>query len=260
MVMNEENHKACIAAVRARVELLPIWRGNPPLVERAGLVSARTVLDRLARRYLSGPASWQDDAALVHWYAGYCLAFTELSEAMQDAVRGGALSLRSEATRAPLRQPEQGDWLDRDCLHDMQAVELFPNCAGWAAVGGPWPDSIALPPGALKLEDAEAWCVGAGITEPGELAQLLALHDTEGEQPATTHDQARNGAPLCEWTGEQLKERQSQLKTELKAKGRRNYTEALAEESGLSKREITRRIKATMEATPFATVVRKLGT
>lgn len=202
MNIPDEANKPEVLALRERMELLPWWRGvNPPLTRSVGLVSIACVIDALARRFLAAVASLPDEhSSRQTWYDSYCIATMEISEAVRDAVNSRSLVLRSKETRSPLRTPEMQDWL---CLDMETAVvgglkSMYPACASWPVIGGPWPDLVCIPPGAVFPSDAEAWATSSGIALPGELLRLLSCHQSEDASAHASGADARDAeaAPI----------------------------------------------------------------
>lgn len=186
----------CAAAVRRRLAAChEAAQINPPMFADRGMVSAHHLLHVLASRrldegrhgalILAALDSFSADerltseqaADVMEWggYAVYCDRLSELAGALQEAVRAGSVVLRSGETRVRLARDRLQPWIDVDVHVGALLERMVPDCAGWSATAGCWPDRVAVPPGGLLQADAEAWAVGAGITEPGELAALLGL-------------------------------------------------------------------------------------
>ena len=197
--MADATFQACVSAIRARVEILPWWRGkNSPAAARAGLVTMAHAIDALARRYLE-PLDWPGhevsqhirDLWLVDWYTGYCAAVLELAEAAQAASRSGTLKLRSAKTRALLADGLSG-WPGADLRAQAQSAKLFYESAQWEPLDAQWPDELPMPPGCVSPEDADAWAASAGVAQTGALLALLGI--------ATDDEQAATAGPLNEST------------------------------------------------------------
>ena len=209
--MADATFQACVSAIRARVEILPSWRGkNAPAAARAGLVTMAHAIDALARRYLE-PLDWpghevpQDtlDLWLVGWYTSYCAAVLELAEAAQAASKSGALKLRSVRTRALLADGLSG-WPGADLRAEAQSAKLFYECAQWGPLDAQWPDGVPMPPGYVSPADADAWAVGAGVAQPGALLALLDIvadsEQTATAGPLTAPDKpAPAGGAVADW-------------------------------------------------------------
>ena len=197
--MADATFQACVSAIRARVEILPWWRGkNSPAAARAGLVTMAHAIDALARRYLE-PLDWPGhevsqhirDLWLVDWYTGYCAAVLELAEAAQAASRSGTLKLRSAKTWALLADGLSG-WPGADLRAQAQSAKLFYESEQWEPLDAQWPDELPMPPGCVSPEDADAWAASAGVAQTGALLALLGI--------ATDDEQAATAGPLNEST------------------------------------------------------------
>lgn len=176
----------CMASLRRHLETLLWWRMGeiPPdaecrprdMAQRVGLASTARIADALARRFLRDLREvLPDDEALLLWYRGYCLGLLEIGECVQAAVKNGSLTLRSTVARAPLHHSECDYWLQADLREEFGRTSIFPDAKDWSEMGARWPDTQLAPPGAVYFSEADAWAVGAGLVEPGELKTLYGV-------------------------------------------------------------------------------------
>jgi len=191
MRVDDQTYAACVASIRARVEILDSWRGmNPPAADRASMWGMSTIIDRLARRVLQ-PLDWPghdvtEEAAnlwLLQWYLDYCQAALELCRLAQHAVKEGVLTLRSTKSRAPLDSATE--WAALDLPQAVKDSKLFPECKTWNPITGSWPDALCMPPGAATLGDVETWVAGVGVSDSGELHRLLGIAEPKLDEPLT---------------------------------------------------------------------------
>jgi hypothetical protein len=292
---NRARVAAAIRAIEARIAYLGISRAsNPPMFASKGLVSLGVILDKLARRNLEeveagmvmmgtleagrlkaareqSGSDWLQpaevelpDAGMLRrygWYVGYASRFLELLESAQHAAKLGALQIRSPETGVVLRADSCfSSWLaiDFTSLHD--GCHLPTACAEWPPAAPTWPDNLPMPPGGLRLTDAESWAIASGIANPGELLELMGCAAyppaRQGSAPvlSVVRDARPAQAPDAQWTPERLVQRQ----TELKNQGVRNHTQRLAAESGIEEREVRRQIASWRKAGPLGAITTQL--
>lgn len=166
-------------------------RNGRPLLTEAGLISLQLAIHILATRFLQRPEWPGHDVSEqvrrgweLQWYFQCLESVQSISQAIQRAIRDGAIIPRNHLTRARYVGRDLDQWLDINIPAAMQQAnsELIAKANSELLAGAmpidlleiAWPDSVALPPSLGVIpEELARWCETEGIAAADEVTALF---------------------------------------------------------------------------------------
>jgi hypothetical protein len=166
-------------AIKARREHLDaLYRRDGEAYRRSGLIGMQRVIFLLAVRYIGASPLHQQftDDHEIQWYSDYLEAGVAIAATLQQAIKAGALTLRSSRTRTEIPSPQSNDWIALDVRGAVMAARPFSASMTYDVHASEWPDLCwcgHLGWGFDQNELAD-WVRKSGIANAEEFESLMA--------------------------------------------------------------------------------------